>query len=396
MARPLVRWLGATLLGCAVLGTVYLPPRGIPTWARSFRPEVPADNASRIRARRLASEWREANAELQERRYRERVRAAVAGREAAGRAGPVILVEGPDSFRTRTEPLLQEGLDSVWARLGIGESKITVAVLARDPLEQSLPGRLARFSESVYGITFILPDTSDRGICLTQARHPNWLRTRNYPPRRSLLSWSASVLGPCAFYARFGMPSHRLEQWLAARRFDLALMPGWDDGRTRAAFLMDPDDAPETWRWFMQHWVYSYPRVVAACYAGRAEACRRAVATGDFAQGGPRPRVVVPRDQWDPGKQLLLGSDRFLSLVMSQAGPERFQEFWTTSLPVDSALTVALGEPVGDFTVRLQRAIGPAPHFGAAPRPLDAALGLAFAALVVGLVVVAQRRREVR
>jgi hypothetical protein len=394
VARPVTVWLGATLLACAVCAAAYLPPRGLPRWAWTVRTVSLGDNQSRVRARRLADEWLEVNAALQALRLRSQVTAAVAARREAESAGPVLLVEGADTFSIRVRPLMQAGLDSLWSRLQIGESKIAVAVMVRDPFRQEHPVRLER-SSMARGLSFILPDTSDRTTCLVQARLPLWLRGRRYFAQSDLVSWAASVLGPCAFYARFGMPSPRVEQWLARRQFDLAMVPIWGWSRRTSSGVWEPDDPEIRDRWW-SYQLYSFPRATAACFAGRPDACRRSLTESDRGAEGPRPRVVAPRDQWGSSRVLLIGADQFLSEVVTQAGPERFQEFWTTSLPVDSALTLALGEPVGEFTVRYQRGIGPSPRFGAATTPLDASLGLAFALLVGWLTMAAQVRREVR
>jgi hypothetical protein len=393
MARPVALWIGAAVLACALCAAVYLPPRDLPRWAWHIRGEYPPSNPSRLRARKLAAEWREANASLEAIRHREEVNAAIEARTGAGLVGPGLITEGPDTTMVRLRPLIQAGFDSIWARLGIGESKIRVAVLVRDP---DRLGALRRLQvEGGYGISFILPDTSDRTTCMTLARSPFWFANRRYIPKADLLNWTGTVLGTCAFYARFGMPSPRVEQWLARRDFDLALVPGWDDKRPfgRDRWELEDENVRDRW-WDWQ--LYSYPRPVAGCFAGRAEVCRRVLVAADLGPEGRRPRVVAPRDRWDAARTLMVGSDQFLSEVVKRIGPDRFQEFWTTSLPVDSALSLALREPVGDFIVRYERAMGPAPRFGAATTPLDAGLGIVFSVLVVGLVMAAQGRRRVR
>ena len=394
MARPVALWLGATLLLCAVGAAVYLPPRGLPRWAWAVRSAQAAESQSRLQARRLAGEWLEVNAAVQALRLRSQVTAAAGARRDSGSVGPVLLIEGADSFAVRSRPLLQAGLDSLWSRLEIGDSKIAVAVVLGDPFR---PGHLLRLerASTATGLSFVLPDTSDRTTCLVQARLPLWFRGRRYVSLSDLLPWAARVLGPCAYYARFGMPSPRVEQWLARRQFDLALMPAWGEDRRVSSELWVPDD-PEVRDSWSVYQFYSFPRTTAACFAGRPDVCRRSLVAADRGADGPRPRVVVPWNPWESRKVLLIGANQFLSHVVDQAGPDRFQEFWTTALPVDSALTLALGEPVGEFTARYQREIGPSPAFGAATTPLNAGLGVAFAVLVVGLAMVAQGRREVR
>jgi hypothetical protein len=142
--------------------------------------------------------------------------------------------------------------------------------------------------------------------------------------------------------------------------------------------------------------VYRFPFPVLACFAGREDACRRSIASGDGGSGGPAPRLVVPDDPWDLRKMRLFGGHRFLSEIARTVGEDRFQEFWTTSLPADSALSVALRQPVGGWTAHWLRRVGPPLPLGAAPSPLDVLLGLVTVVLALALVMAGQARRQVR
>lgn len=395
MARSLNRWLLFTGLGLVIVGLIYLPPRGVPRWAKGRMRDATV-NESRLLARKYAAEWVETNARLQGLRYRGRVDSAFQVNRARGRYGPVLVYTGPDSL-ARLVPRLQGILDSVWTQLGLAETKIAVAVVMRDPFAESPTLRWDNLGRNRSGTTYVLPDSGNHTTCLAMVRVPSWLAARKFVSPRSiyLQGWGERALGPCAFYARFGVPSLRVERWLGWRQFDLAASAGW----ARTPFRREPefDQLPFSAYWFWQDWVYGFSPRVAACYGGRAEACRAAVAYGDQAGiPGARPQAVVRFDYPSPAKVHLNGADPFLSEVLRTAGPERFQRFWTTVLPVDSALTLALREPVGEFTARYQRNLGPAPRFGAAARPLDAALSLLAIGIVVGLTLLAQGRREVR
>src|SRR5262249_34649992 len=181
----------------------------------------------------------------------------------------------------------------------------------------------------------------------------------------------------CAYYAKFGVPSRRVEQWLAARQFDVATMPSWYS-RVR-------DNQDMNWRlWFMlnerESWwgIYSYSPTVLGCLAGRPETCRRGLASLDRNGAGSRPRVVVPFDPWDSRKVQLIAAQGYLADMVREVGMDRFQEFWTTSLPIDSAIAVAVGKPAGEYTVSWLRAFSKPPRFGATARWLDVVLSLGF------------------
>jgi hypothetical protein len=72
MARELKTWIAAALLGCLVLGFVYLPPKADPLFGRRFR-EAPPLTPYRQRVQDLAEAWRGAELERRLLEYRERL-----------------------------------------------------------------------------------------------------------------------------------------------------------------------------------------------------------------------------------------------------------------------------------------------------------------------------------
>ena len=394
MARGVKLWLGGALACCLLAGVVYLPPRGMPRWAWTSRYNMPPLNPHRLRARALAFEWQEANAALVGARFGERFAPVVDARRIRDTPGPILWLEADDSISAWAQPVMQVALDSAWAGLGIGVSKVSVGVLATQPRFGGTR-RGPPSAQENRGVSYLLPDSTDRSTCLVVAELPWFATRRKYIPLPGLVSWGTRVLGPCAFYARFGVPSPRVEQWLGRRQFDVALVAGWSGESRRDQMLWWRLMGFGDMRWWWAG-LYSYPAPTLACFAGRPDRCRQGFAAADRGSSGRRPRVVVPRDPWDSRKVYLVGAEWFLSDVLRATGAERFQEFWTTSLPVDSALSVALRRPVGEYTVSWLRRFGPGPHFGAATTPLDALLGAGFAALLVGLAMLGQGRREVR
>jgi len=183
-----------------------------------------------------------------------------------------------------------------------------------------------------------------------------------------------------------------VRRWLNARSWDLALSLADDSSSFAAAggWLGPPNSA-----WFWEA-VYSYPSATVGCLAGRPDACRRAVVMGE----NPDAEIPVPdiarteRRWWRP--QHMIGGRRYLGDVARAAGRERFLTFWNSRLPVDSALTLALKEPVGEWTARWQgrfRArvrLGPAAPLGAS------AMGLVIAGLAFASVAFWSSRRQVR
>jgi hypothetical protein len=394
MARSLGVWVGVSILVCALIGGVYLPPRGVPKWAegRIFLMREP--NPQRTRARDLANKWLAANAAVLGEQYHDRVGPALAARRGRNQPGPILDLQAEDSIRDWAQPVVQGALDSAWKMLDLGVSKISVGVLLREVLPRG--GSATPNPEyNHYGASWLLPDSTDRSTCLVVAELPYFVRNHRYLQPGRLVESGARLLGPCAWYARFGVPSPRVEQWLAARQFDVAITPIWyrrSSNEGVVNWVFGEEESPFLW------WggLYAYAPEALACLAGRPEECRRGLAAYDKGGIGSRPRVVVPFDPWESKKIKLIGGQVFLSDLLRVVGDDRFQEFWTTSLPVDSALTVALRKPVGEYTVSWLRSFSPAPKFGAGTSWLNAGLGFAFAAMMVGLVLLGQSRREVR
>jgi hypothetical protein len=109
----------------------------------------------------------------------------------------------------------------------------------------------------------------------------------------------------------------------------------------------------------------------------------------------PTPNVVLVERRWWRVQHLLPG-ERYLGDVARAVGRDRFLSFWTSPLPVDTALAAALKRPVGEWTADWQRdfvrpiRLGPAPPLG------GLAIALAIAVLVLTIVTATASRRQVR
>lgn len=392
MATRLNGWIIAPLAACVVIGATRLPPRGgfTPGGGSGFEPHAPAARAD---ARTLADQWRSARARLDLARYRQRLAPELARRQVAEQVGAALWLDLPDSIRRLLGGPLRQALDTAWVRLGLGLTKVAVGVVI---IPNTPPGAAAGDHPPIVRRapdTYLLPDSLDRGTCVAVVRPPFFLPGGATGPDERLVEWMEGALGPCAFYARFGVPGPRVAGWLARRRFDLARIPRWDrDGPPAmlAAFL-NIDARRRRWWWPR---LYGLPRPALGCLAGRTAACRAAVAAGDGGIPPPPVEVVQPESEWRMDRQLLVTGPWFLATVVRRAGPGRFLDFWTTTLPVDSALSLALAEPVGRWTAGEQRRIGPPVRLGAAPSwPVAAlAVALVLGALLVGWVTVNRRQ----
>jgi hypothetical protein len=252
------------------------------------------------------------------------------------------------------------------------------------------------------GQVYLEPDSSDRTTCVALVPAGRyWTRVILGEPiqarwRTQFGRWLQAGLGPCAFYARYGAPSKPVRRWLAARTWDVALfMDAADESRagwSSANLLGDP-----RFGWYWEQ-IYSYPPATVACMAGRAAGCRAAVLRGTAEGGGPPeslPRVVRVERRWWQARDLV-PVERYLSDVALAVGRDRFLRFWSSPLPVDTALAVALKQPVGEWTVEWQRGYTPQLRLGAAAPLVASLLALVLAALAVTSVALTASRRQVR
>jgi len=395
MARGVRVWVAVAIAACGIVAVAYLPPRGGVTAPElRFAARVPQPTPARLRAQDVAERWRATQAAI---RLLESAHPLVRPFSAGGSngAGPTVIVDGPDSTASLLHPMLVAELDTVWRQLGLGETKVAVVVVFEAP--RFMYRGSAPPEERSGNASYLLPDSADRTTCGVLIPAGYWsinlLRVRRVERVAQFREWLKGNLGPCAFYAAYGNPGKPVRSWLARRNFDLALYPVWENPGRHRLWALGQDPAMQRWWW---DWVYNQSLTAVACLARRPDACRTAVlegVEGAFDDSGPR---VVTLGQWWWKSQRLVAAERYLSDVVREVGHDRFQRFWSSTQPVDTALAAMLKMPVGEWTVGWERRFAPELPLGAAAPPSASFLALLLAAAAVGSVALAARRRQVR
>ena len=390
------RWIILGLLACAVLAIAYLPPRGAkPTGRRSFFVgQAPQGTPARRRAQALADEWRSADGAVYLLTERRRLHDVV--RRATFNAGPLVVLSDSARVPAPAARLVDSAMRIAWRQLGLGETKVQVAVVFE--LAPASAARARPLPEEGRG-AYLAPDSTDRTTCIAVlAAGWYWTRvvTGELPggiPFDAFVQSLKAALGPCAFYAAYGTPSKSVRRWLVTRDWDLALVldPGTRGRQTGSMIGMADPRFP--WYWDA---IYSLPPAAVACLSHLAEGCRAAVLAGASEDVAiPFPDVMRLDRRWNRQQNLVEGH-RFLADVAHEVGRDRFLRFWTSELSVDTALAAALKRPVGEWTADWQATfinpirLGPAAPLGAV------AMALLLAAVAVGVVVLTASRRQVR
>jgi hypothetical protein len=300
---------------------------------------------------------------------------------------------GPDRLQS-----IQAALDSAWRELPRRDSSAwTVIALAQVPLRLFVAGHEANLA---------LPDASEpilygapmgRGCVLLVDAD----RTALPVTEQRLLD----RLAPCRWQTAFGAPSDSIGAWLARQSWSVAYpvrswLTGWGElqviSSRRAQVLADTGAWGESARLAVEWAVWWGAVHAAGCYQGRAESCMRVLRAPE--RWGWQAAAAVPEDSFPSirarrvaGGLLLAG---LLDDVLAAVGPERFQAFWTSNLSPDSALAVALQQPLAPWLMaRVERRLGGHKAEPMLP-PASAGVSLVLAGLFVGAGVLASTRRR--
>lgn len=375
MARELRWWLAGAVVACVIVAAGYWslarPAPAATAHSRQLQP-----TAARLRAQGLAEQWRAADLAVRLALYRRRLDPELVRRRDTDQPGPALLVDAPDSVPAQTRALVAAALDTVWRELGLGVSKVAVGVIV-DFWQTPRTGTDSTPKMPSGPVGYLLPDSSDRATCV--ALIPVWYWTRALLEERL-----GRGLGPCAFFARWGVPGKPVRLWMARRHYDLADVPSWGpewSHQPDASWMMNRETG---WFWAA---VYGHPITAIGCLAGRAYSCRTAVLADT------PPRLLDATGWWH--EERLVQGWRYLGDVAREVGYDRFLRFWNSAEPVDTALAAALKMPVGEWTARWERRFLPRLPLGAAA-PLSAALfGILLGGAAVALVARRATRRQV-
>lgn len=373
--RPWALGIG---VACGGIALARLPPRETPTLNRPPREWTTPE---RERVRRIRFSLEAARSALGLSTHRDRLLAAVSNAAPLDPGGPVLVIESP--FPIATRRVIEEQLRAFWKELQpITDIQLGVVVAGR-----GLP-------------THVLPSAADGRRCIARLpieRDFRGISSNPQPPRPEQISaWLRREIGPCAFYAAFGRPGPAVERWLYARRFDL--VRDWVASTHRYDAPLGAKDRPLLAQMARLDDRYDGSLDGVACNLGDLPRCRAALFQYDstFLHRLERhsPPGILTR-WWGESRSTLPGGSRFFADLLRAMGNERFGAFWTSTLPLDSAFSGAMGGSIEDWTMRWQRdRLGRLSARGRI-RPLSVLLGLILVGLLLAASAHVAGRRQV-
>jgi hypothetical protein len=381
MALSLRHWILGTTLGCAVIVAAYLPPEHGPAAYQQpweYRPPTPerqrfvALDAVRGRSRRQLALLEQRDAAL--------------GRAGTARPGTGTLLLEP-ALGPAASARLRAAFAAIWRELGPTRPEVAVIVTV---VSDSAAARTIS-NDRIY---YFLPSTRTGRTCLTLWSGVTWRILRGTGEDTLVYPIVRRMIGPCAFYAAFGIPGQPVERWLAARDFDLGFVNDWHGPPLVPATQTFPR------RWLAQQ-VYGGSFAQVSCLAGRRADCHAAVLDtqppeGDPSDWGRLPRVVE-QQVWSNGRpaRWLFRASTYLVDLLREQGPERFAQFWHSALPVDSAFQAAFGSSIEEWTARRQARHFPQFRVGGGIPLVSGLLALLVAGVVLAGGAYLTARRQV-
>ena len=409
MALGLKTWLGSAVLACGLVSLILVPAARVDPferWQRFVTPSV--RRAQELSRRTYEARWRLRPA-LEYLTLLERRDSALAVLRSRGSdldGGPILLVDEslPEGVRDATESIVGRQ----WRFISQRPSDVAVVVSVRlDTMDVTLdvPRRLRLGVHQGYAlprdeskVCFSIINVGGR----TARRMADWVRQPNQGDAAlvGLLPTTApELLGPCAYFAAFGMPGGAIASWLEAVNYGPAILPTW---------VRDPPyrDAAKEYR-TRQMWPSEYRHVdLYPCASGQRSRCRSAVLTAvpdfysfrypiEFTTTRPRGVVNASRFAWETTHPLGLGVRSYLADLVADMGEDSFARFWTSGESVDTAFATAFGVPLEDWTMKWAQAQVGTPLRGPAVRRGAVFQAFLVATLFLGVGMVYGTKREV-
>lgn len=374
---PGLKW--SILVGVGLVAALLLIETANPDW---IRPQpLPPETRRYFAAQR---EYRQAVSSFGQLKRMERAHEIMADRDARlVYLSPAIA----DSLRNRIEPQANDAVQG----LATSKVRIRLAVLPRDTTlmwESARPFEMyAARGPEPFCLALYAADRRDLifGQIFLRESH-GWTSVRG--------SFVSNALGPCEWWARYGVPGPGIHEWLKQGGYAFA------DGRAEW-LIPDPQRRDPGVIWsarLLRRYDYFSERYARRCRAGDAEECLRLFLTPEKRDlWGLRVHDTAAdfaRDNW-PLRTFGPGDVALLAHIERAFGAEKFAQFWASTDDVPQAFEKAFGVAPGWWLAGWAQqhygtaAVGPGMKF------LTLLLSLIAIALLGGVAIMAGARRTV-
>ncbi|MEP6572999.1 MAG: hypothetical protein ABJD11_09895 [Gemmatimonadota bacterium] len=384
------RWVVLTLVLCATIAGVLLPPKPGRTWFIGGRPWLESPwkaNSLEQRRQNLVSGLTAASSNLVLSSWRDTVLASLSTRAGVATDEPVWLLKA--HLSPQRLGALQHGVEIAWRAVRARATGIATVILV---VPDSFPPLPELRTRALTRSSTIFPSATGGRACIAVI-----------PVSATMLRQDETLeaLGPCAYFAEFGNPGPAMEKWLAWQGFETAAVFDWDNavhpgafpvaGMQRHMFGGAPDGMPMSWT-----------ESVAGiqCREGQSRRCADALLKPSpalYANAAASDQASRSFRVWDYAGPVLnaFGDSQrgWFSDLVRTMGRERVRRFWTSSLPVETAFSDAMGVPLGDWTrdwvISRRGEIVPGPRIS-----LEVTLGSLAVALVLSCVALFRASRR--
>lgn len=372
MAMKGRHWIAAAVLGCITAAAFLLPPEPWESRWRRGGSSVDRAHARLMDAAGTLVHLRRVDSLL-----------AVLGRRTPGEGSQRTSLLLDQRLPERVRDVIRQAIPEhiIGRRAGANGAQVGLAAVIDT-------GRFVRGVEysDPPNVQYLSPSETDGKTCLVivafGAWELRWARQGTVTPRELARRLRSPILGPCAYFASYGLPGADVARWLERHHYLIAYEPptaapqGAPRSQARLALRGYWRRRATLFRQPLLSWIAIHAE---ACAEGDLTECR-ALASGDavtdadvrYLAWTSRGAPLGPRHAF------------YLSDMATEFGDDEFRAFWTSQLPVDSAFGRMAGMTLAEWTRNWLRRQAGTPRHGPAPSPLTVLISLAIAGLAVG------------
>jgi hypothetical protein len=390
MALTMPRWIALVTLLCTVMVVGFASRDHVPRRATSL-------SADSVRLRELQLRVSETTVRWEALARRDRVLADLAARGAPDTGRLSIRLDSllPNTHRS----IIERAVRRQWSSLHLDGARVPVAIVVVIDTAISLERLTSGRGRIAYDYLMPAPAPSagqQRCVAIISLHAPSLVREGTHRALAELVATTrsaSSLLGPCAFVARFGPPGAQIDRWLRERSYELAAYPEWWSLPVMGA------DPGENWRRAntgieAPRFTLSLSPAALGCASGRMDRCSEALSANEQSNASALGSLLIMQRGRDRHWGAMSG--RYVSDLVTALGPERFERFWRSDLSPDAALRGSAALSIDAWTHTWAVGLVGEQRVGPAVSLAEVMAVLSLAGLSLALAAWGWSRRQVR